>query len=62
VHKDAEHHVTKVEEMGKQEDVIPMDETTVLEAEAPSAAIDEWYCMYQVLLLQEDFLMERPMI
>ena len=48
--------------MGKQEDVIPMDETTVLEAEAPSAAIDEWYCMYQVLLLQEDFLMERPMI
>ena len=62
MHKDAEHHVTKAEEMGKQEDVTPMDKTTVLEAEAPSVAIDEWCYMYWVLSLQKDFLMKRPMI
>ena len=60
--KDAECRVVKVEEMEQQEDMMPMGETAVLEAETQSAAVDEWCCMYRVLALQEDFLTEKPMI
>jgi hypothetical protein len=62
VHKDTERCVAQVEEMGPQEDTIPMDEKTVLETAAPPAAVDEWCCMYRVLSLQEDFLTEKPLI
>lgn len=60
--KDAERRVAKVEEMGQQEDILPTDEKTVLEAEMPIVTVDEWCCMYRVLSLQEDFLAEKPMI
>jgi hypothetical protein len=42
VHKDIEHHVAKVEEMGLQEDTILTDEKAVLETATPPAAVDEW--------------------
>ena len=62
VHKDAKRHIAKAEEMGQQEDMTPMSEKVVFKTQAPSAAIDEWCCMYRVISLQEDFLMEKPLI
>jgi hypothetical protein len=39
-----------------------MEATTLAESEVPSAADNEWCCMYQVLSLQEDFQSEKPLI
>jgi hypothetical protein len=38
--KDIEHHVAKAEEMGQQDNMIPMGKATVLGAEMPSDAVD----------------------
>ena len=63
VRKDAEHCVTKTEEMEQQGDMPPTDETAVLDVEELSAAVtDDWCCMHRVLSQQEDFLTEKPMI
>ena len=61
MHKDAEHRITEAEEMEKQGEIPPMDETTGIKDETPPAAADKWFCMYRVLSLQEDFLTEQPM-
>jgi hypothetical protein len=41
VQKDKEYCAAKAEEMGQEEDAIPMGETTVLETRMPSTAINE---------------------
>jgi len=46
VHKDTERHVAKAKEIGQQENVTLMDETTILETEALPTTVDKWCCMY----------------
>ena len=72
--KDAEQCVEKANKMDQQgetavldtmdEMMAPetMDKMPAPETETPPATVDEWYCMYQILSLQDDFLKEKPII
>jgi hypothetical protein len=60
VHKDAEHRIALAKAMG-QDDAVSPEDITQADTEAPSAE-DPWCCIYHVLSLQEDFLLEQPLI
>jgi len=62
VRKDAERRIAKAEEIEQGDMPPPTGEMTVLDAKTPSAAVDDWCCMYRVLSQQDDFLTEKPMI
>ncbi len=60
-HKDVENRVAMAEAMG-QGDAATMEDTTLIESKMPSSTDDEWCCMHHILLLQEDFQTEKPLV
>ncbi len=39
-----------------------MEDTALIESKMPSSTDNEWCCMHHILLLQEDFWTEKPLI
>jgi hypothetical protein len=62
VYKDLECQIAKAEETEQQMGITSASEATFLETKMPNSAVDEWCCMHWVLLLQQDFLTEKPLI
>jgi hypothetical protein len=61
VRKDAECCVVHVEVMGQEHKTF-MQDIRLAKNEMPSGVDNEWCCMHQVLLLQEDFQNEKPLL
>jgi hypothetical protein len=59
--KDAERCVTFAEATG-EEDAASAENMVLASLDIPSIADNEWCCMYRVLILQEDFRSEKPLI
>ena len=58
--KDAERWVAAAEAMG-QEDTL--EEADLVQVAEPDTVVrDDWCCMHRVLLLQDDFANEKPML
>jgi hypothetical protein len=62
LHKDAECHIALADAMG-QDNSVKEEDIKHIESEVLPIADDEgWCCMYQVLVPQEDFQTEKPLI
>ena len=59
--KDAERRVALAKAMW-QDDLVSVEDTKLIESETLSRADDQWCCMHHVLLLQEDFRTEKPLV
>jgi hypothetical protein len=59
VKKDAERRVAEAEAMGWEDTLTDAD---VAQAEETITAPENWCCMHRVLLLQEDFMTEKPLL
>jgi hypothetical protein len=61
IKKDAERHVAQAEAMGQKSS---LTDTEVAKANStvPLAPQDKWCCAYRVLLLQDDFVNEKPLL
>jgi len=59
--RDAERHVAFAEATG-QKGSATAEDVAVADSEIQSTPDDEWCCMHRVLMLQEDFQSEKPLI
>ena len=60
VKKDAKCQVAEAEAMGMDDTLMDADVTQA--EETVTAPKNNWFCMYQVILLQEDFVNEKPLL
>jgi hypothetical protein len=60
VKKDAERQVAEAEAMGRKDGLTDKDLAEVEESVVVSE--DKWCCMYKVMLLQDDFINEKPQL
>ena len=61
MHKDAERCVAFAEAIG-QKGAATAEDVAVADTEIQYTPNDEWCCMHRVLMLQEDFQSEKPLI